>query len=52
MELEQRIAQRIAELKEERQKYFIDANKTLAMFDAAIGELEHLIAPQEDANAG
>lgn len=47
MTTEERIAQRIAELRAEMDKFVIQTNQQITAYQAAIGELERLIKPDE-----
>lgn len=51
-ELGQKIQARLTELKDMRQKYFIDAEKNLAAYDAAIAELTKLLQPEPVTEQG
>jgi hypothetical protein len=46
--IEDKIKARIAVLKAELDKFVIDANATIKTYQAAIGELERLIAPEPE----
>jgi AICAR transformylase/IMP cyclohydrolase PurH len=48
MTLEERIQQRIEQLQAEREKIIIEANKTIAMYDASIAELMALLKKPEE----
>jgi len=47
MNIEERITARIATLKAELEKFVADANQRMAAYQAAIGELEMLLKPEE-----
>lgn len=52
MELESRIRNKIDDLKRLQQEYLVEANKQLAMYDAAIGVLEQLLLPEQSVVDG
>lgn len=45
MEITEKIQARLTELLDMRQKYVAEAEKNIAAYNAAIGELERLLAP-------
>ena len=45
MTIEERLTARIAELKTERDQFVMQANQTIAAYNAAISELEKMLEP-------
>ena len=46
---EQKIRERITELEKERDGFVLEANKQVAAYNGAIGELKRLIEPPKEA---